>query len=123
MPDPVLQGCRILVAEDEYMLADDLCAELSDAGATVVGPAGNVGDALNLIGSGMEVDGAILDINLRGEMIFPAADLLAGRGVPFVFTTGYDASAIPNRFGAIARCEKPVDMAKVVQALGRAIRT
>jgi len=121
--DRSLRGCRILVAEDEYMLADDLCAELANAGAIVVGPAGTVEDVLELARSEPDLDGAILDINMRGEMVFPVAETLMERGVPFVFTTGYDASAIPPRFDRVVRCEKPIDLGKVAQALGRAIAT
>lgn len=123
MADRSLRGCRILVAEDEYMLADDLCAELANAGAIVVGPAGTVEDVLELARSEPDLDGAILDINMRGEMVFPVAETLMERGVPFVFTTGYDASAIPPRFDRVVRCEKPIDLGKVAQALGRAIAT
>lgn len=121
MPEQNLRDRRILVVEDEYMLADDLRAELDEAGAVVVGPAGTVEDAMALIGSGEPIDGAVLDVNLRGEPVFPAADLLAERGVPFLFTTGYDQSAIPERFERVPRCEKPIDMARVAREIGRAI--
>ena len=121
MPDRTLRDCRVLVVEDEYMIADELCIELGDAGAVVLGPVGTIGDALALISAQPHIDGAILDVNLRGERAFPAADLLVERYVPFVFTTGYDASAIPPRFKDVVRCEKPVNMRKIVQAIGRAI--
>ncbi|MCC2976651.1 response regulator [Sphingomonas sp. PL-96] len=89
MPEATLRGCRVLVVEDEYMLADELQMELSDAEVIVLGPIGTLEDALDLIRSEPHIDGAILDVNLRGEMASPAADLLIERGVPFVFTTGY----------------------------------
>ena len=121
MPERTLRDCRILVAEDEYMLADELCAELVDVGAVVLGPAGTLEDALDLISANSHIDGAILDVNLQGKMIFPAADLLGERKVPVVFTTGYDASVIPSRFLHVARCEKPVNIVRVTQAIGRAV--
>ena len=121
MAESALHDCRILVAEDEYLIADEFCMELGEAGAVVVGPAGTVEDALQLIASAPALDGAVLDVNLRGETVYPAADLLIERGVPFVFATGYDASIIPSRFGHVARCEKPVSIAKVVRAIGRAV--
>ena len=121
MSERTLRGCRILVVEDEYMLADEMCTELDDAGAIVLGPTGTVQDALDLISDQPEIDGAILDVNLRGEMAFSAADLLAEREVPFVFTTGYDGSMIPSRFKDVVLCEKPFDLAKVTRAIGRAI--
>ena len=121
MPDHSLRDRRILVVEDEYMLADELRTELGDVGAIVLGPVGTLAQAIDLIGQEESIDGAILDVNLRGKMAYPAADLLLDRGVPFIFTTGYDASSIPGRFGRIACCEKPLSIAKVVRAIGRAM--
>lgn len=121
MPDYTLRHCRVLIVEDEYLLADELELELADAGAIVLGPVGTIEDALALIGAEPDMDGAILDANLRGEMVFPAADLLLERGTPFVFTTGYDASVFPSRFAHIVRCEKPINMKRVTQAIGRVI--
>ncbi|GHD05120.1 response regulator [Tianweitania populi] len=117
MNQATLRDCRILVVEDEYMLADELRSELLDAGAIVLGPVGTIEDALELISAETAMDGAILDINLRGEMVFPAADLLTQRNVPFAFATGYEDSAIPDRFKQITRCEKPVDLNRITQAL------
>lgn len=59
----------------------------------------------------------MLDINLQGELVFPVADGLVARGVPFVFATGYDAAVIPQRFSRMTRCEKPVDVSVIVNAL------
>jgi two-component SAPR family response regulator len=123
MTEHTLRDCRILVVEDEYILANELQIELSDRGATVLGPIAMLEEAMELIDQEHDIDAAILDVNLDGEMVYPAADLLARLGVPFVFTTGYDASAIPPRFEHVVRCEKPVDMAKVTFALGRIART
>ena len=121
MPEPTLRGCRILVVEDEYLLADELQSALEDAGAVVVGPVGTLENAIALIESGQSIDGAILDVNLRGEMAFSAADLLMERGLPFIFTTGYDLSALPPRFANVARCEKPISITKMAAAIGRII--
>ena len=101
-----LTGRSILVAEDEYFLATDLNRELRRAGATVGGPVASVERAMALIESAPRIDGAILDINLGGEMAFPVADALRARGVPFVFATGYDQATIPPRFFDVVRCEK-----------------
>jgi len=120
MTEPNLKDCAILVVEDEYLLADDLCTALSESKATIVGPAPTLEQALALLRTSDRLDGAILDINLRGEPVFPLADELLARNLPFVFTTGYDEAAIPERFQHIARCEKPVHIAQVVQAIGRA---
>lgn len=121
MPELTLGGCHILVVEDEYMLATDLRSELQDQGAIVVGPIGTVDQGIALFNAEAASDGAILYLNLRGEMVYPLADLLIRRGVAFIFTTGYDRAVIPSRFDSIVRCEKPLDMRKVTQAIGRAM--
>ena len=121
MTDRTLHECRVLVGEDEYMLADELEMQLVDAGAIVLGPIGTIEEAVDLIRSERKIDGAILDVNLAGEMIFPVADLLIERGVPFVFTTGYDASIIPSHLKHVVRCEKPINIVRITQAIGRLI--
>lgn len=121
MSDLTLRDCRILVVEDEYMLADELSSELSEAGAIVLGPAGTLEDAMRLIRSEEPIHGAILDVNLRGEMAFAAADMLLARKVPLVFTTGYDLSALLPRFADVVRCEKPTTINKLAAAIGRVI--
>jgi len=112
-----LAGRRLLIVEDEFYLAQDLAQDLSARGATVIGPVPTVDDALDLIEDTDQIDGAMLDLNLQGELAYPVADALIARGVPFVFTTGYDASSIPSRYAAVARCEKPVDPNRVANAL------
>ena len=121
MPELALLGRRILIVEDEYLLAEELMMALSEAGAQVMGPAGFLPDALSLIGDGNAIDAAVLDVHLRGEMVFPAADLLFERGTPFVFTTGFDASMIPKRFAQVSRCEKPLDMNQLIRAVAKAL--
>ncbi|WP_076072327.1 response regulator [Sphingomonas montana] len=112
-----LEGCHILVVEDEYMLADELNMELSVLGATVLGPAGTLEDAIHLIASEVRIDGAILDVNLGGQWAFPAADALTHRQVPFLFTTGYDQSVMPSRFADIVLCEKPINIMQITEAV------
>lgn len=121
MADRTLSKCHVLVVEDEYFLADELQTELEDAGAIVIGPVSDLANAVSLIQTGERIDGAILDANLGGENVFPAADLLVERGVPIVFTTGYDAESMPSRFRQMARCEKPVSLRKVIEAICRAL--
>lgn len=119
MHEHLLRGRRVLIAEDEYLLAYCLRDELEQAGATVLGPAPSVDAALALIESSPMTDGAVLDINLNGELVFAAADALAARGVPFVFTTGYEQGAVPERYSHVTRYEKPFDPADIVRALLR----
>ena len=118
MPEPILNHCRILVVEDEYLLADELRRKLEGVGAVVLGPVGTVNDAMAMINSEIHIDGAVVDVNLRGEMAYPAADLLLQRAIPFLFTTGYDASALSPRFEGVPRCEKPLNMSKVAETIG-----
>jgi DNA-binding response OmpR family regulator len=117
MSEQSLLGIVILVVEDEYYAADDLRRELTRLGAQVIGPASNLEMALELIEGSVVIHAAILDINLGGEMVFPAADRLKDKGVPFLFATGYDQSVIPSRFSHIPRCEKPVAPEKLASAL------
>jgi len=113
-----LRGMRVLIVEDEYVVASDLVSLLKDAGAMVAGPVASVGDALLLVTDGENgLDAAVLDVNLHGERVFPVADALADRGVPLVFTTGYDESVIPTAYASVPRCEKPVDHEALVGLL------
>ena len=105
-----LKGRRVLVVEDEYMLAEDLREGLESQGAEVMGPVATVADALELLRSGPAPDLAILDINLGGEMAYPVADALRARDIPFIFATGYNAQAIPKAYADVPRAEKPVEI-------------
>jgi len=107
MADAPLQGSRILIVEDEYLLADDLANALTDAGAEVVGPLGSVEEGLALIAVDRFIDAAVLDVNLRGDMVFPVADALRSHGIPFAFATGYDEWALPDRFADAPHVGKP----------------
>ncbi|MFL6585522.1 MAG: response regulator [Luteimonas sp.] len=117
MTRSVLEGCRILIVEDEYLIATAFSLELADQGASVVGPAPTVRHALSLIDTGERLDLAVLDANVRGEPFHPIADLLAARAVPFLLVTGYDRNAIPARYQHLPILEKPVEAATVVAAL------
>ena len=113
----MLDGRRILLVEDEYFIVRDMARAFAAAGAAVIGPAATVAEALRLIAASGPMDGAVLDINLQGEMVFPVADALTTRGVPFLFATGYDRETIPDRFAHCIRCEKPVKPDQVAKAL------
>jgi CheY-like chemotaxis protein len=114
-----MQGRRVLVVEDEYLLAEDLREELEDQGAEVMGPVASVADALALLESGPVPDMAFLDINLGGEMAYPVADALRARDIPFIFATGYEAHAIPKAYADVPRVEKPVEVGQVTSKLIR----
>jgi CheY-like chemotaxis protein len=113
-----LEGLRILVVEDEYAVAADVTWSLEDNGAEVVGPAPTIEDALTLIGAqGPTLDRAVLDVNLRGEKVFPVADALMKLAVPFVFSTGYEDTMFPRAYAGVQRLTKPLDLAALLVAL------
>src|SRR5437868_13201661 len=99
---------RILVVEDEYMIAQDMAYELELLGAEIVGPVGSLAAGLRLVESEAGIDTAFLDINLNCERAYPIADMLLARGTTVIFTTGYDEAAIPARYAHVPRCGKPV---------------
>src|SRR4051794_19599940 len=107
-PDAPEDPLSILVVDDETMIAMFLEDMLIDLGCKVVGPAGAVAPAMALIeASGQGLDGALLDVNLRGELVYPVADVLTRQGVPFVFVSGYAAHGIDPRYAAIQAVAKP----------------
>ena len=111
------EGRRILVIEDDFVISLDFAERLKELGVDVIGPVGNIDDALDLVAETTVIDGAVLDLNLGGEMSYPVADALAERNIPFVFTTGYDQANIAGRFSGVTRCGKPVDLTNALQAL------
>ncbi|MBN4097828.1 MULTISPECIES: response regulator [unclassified Methylobacterium] len=112
-----LAGRRVLLVEDDYFIAVDLKSGFEEGGAQVLGPVASVGEALALIAGTTEIDAAVLDINLQDELVYPVADALHARGVPFLFATGYDPVAVPSLHGAVALCQKPIDPEVVARAL------
>ena len=119
--DGRLAGKRILVVEDEVivsMLIEDI---LGDLGATVVGPASRVGQALDLLSEEPELDAALLDLNLAGEVTIPVAEELKRRGVPFAFATGYGAAGLPEGFSGQAVLQKPFQEHDIHRVLGEVL--
>jgi len=117
-----LAGMRILIVEDEYLLAADLSRALQSRKVTVIGPHPDVSSGLRALQAG-GIDAAVLDVNLRGQNSYPIAGELAARGIPFLFTTGYDDWAIQPEYAHVARLEKPFDsrafLLAVQKLLGR----
>jgi two-component SAPR family response regulator len=115
-----LAGKRVLIVEDEPLIASQLAYQMTAEGAEVIGPVASVDAALDLI-SNTHLDGATLDIKLMGNKTFEVADVLTNHGIPFVFLTGYDAGAVPARHRNVSRVEKPVTPAVVSRALQAAL--
>lgn len=106
---PSLRGRRVLLVEDDFLIGEALSDLLTEAGADVLGPVGWAGEALALVERG---DGpihvAVLDVDLHGQRSYPVADALMARGIPFVFTTGYNGKAVDPAYRDHPRHEKPV---------------
>jgi CheY-like chemotaxis protein len=118
--DDAFAGKRVLVVEDEMivaMLIEDILAEL---GAEVVGPATRNARALELLAEG-PVDAAILDVNLGSETTLLTARELRARGIPFAFATGYGAAGVPAEFEGQPFLPKPFREADLREALARAL--
>ncbi|WP_064696755.1 helix-turn-helix domain-containing protein [Rhizobium aegyptiacum] len=106
----------VLVVEDDYALASELASKLAAIGMKVVGPAPSVEQALRYI-EDSRVEVAILDINLGGTMVFPVADELSKRNIPFFFATGYGRDVVPPRFADRIFVEKPLETSAIYSAL------
>jgi CheY-like chemotaxis protein len=111
---------RILIIEDEPMVAMMTSRLVADLGAVVLGPFMAPGEAREAIDPG--VDAALLDVNIGGEFIYPLADELMLKGVPIIFVTGYQAAAIDQRFAKFPVLTKPVERNELTLALVRAIQ-
>lgn len=120
MTSPI-DGCRVLIVEDEYFIASDLRRGLDAAGATVVGPVGDLGSALRLVES-EALDVALLDVNLAGEASYPVAEALTRLGVPLLFLTGYDGWSMPERFRAAPRMAKPFAADALIARIGDMVK-
>ena len=115
----VLSGKRVLIVEDEMLVAlliEDILVEL---GCKPVGPFGSVEEAISAVGS-EPIDLAVLDVNLAGEMVYPVAERLEERHIPFLFVSGYGDEAIPDGHLDWKVCTKPFhgrDLARMMAAL------
>lgn len=112
-----LAGRKILIVEDEYLIAEDLAALLREAHADIIGPAASLPHAMRLVADTDHIDAAVLDINLRGVEVFPCVDELRSRGIPALFMTGYGENNVLANYAAIGRCEKPLGASHVVEEL------
>lgn len=114
-------GLRVFVAEDEALVAMLVEDMLTDIGCTVIGPAANLEEALDLARES-EMDIAVLDVNLAGRPVFPVADILRERGVPYIFASGYGESGVSDDHKGAPVLQKPFresDLARVLAEFKR----
>ena len=109
---------RILIVEDESLVAMLLEDCLVELGYQVVATAANVDAALKLVDAG-DMDLAVLDVNLAGTLSFPVAEALEARGVPYIFVTGYAASGLPEQYRHRYGVQKPFRVRDLQQALAQ----
>lgn len=108
------QGRRVLIAEDDYLVATELANEFRAANAQVIGPCASLAEATRLAGTSQM---AVLDVDLKGQMVFPLADRMLREGVPFVFYTGFDKPLLPPRFADVVCINKPMSARATVRIL------
>lgn len=115
-----LEGLRILVVEDEGAVALMIQDMLEDLGCEVEALVGRVADACRLAAT-TAADLALLDVNLGGQRVFPVADILRDRKIPFVFSTGYGESGLPPEFSGSPLLGKPFSAADLRKAIALAV--
>lgn len=119
-PANPLSGLRLLLVEDEAMVAMMVEDMLHDLGCVVVEVAGTV--TRGLAAAEREIDGAVLDVNLGSEAVFPVAEALKARGVPFIFSTGYGTAGIEANYAGVPILAKPYELRTLREQLLRALR-
>ena len=108
---------RVLVVEDETLIAVMIEEAFVELGCEIVGPTGRLDRALQLANTG-NFDAAILDVNIRGGKVYPVAEMLVARGVPFVFASGYGDWALPEALRDRPRLMKPFTMSALEEQIG-----
>jgi CheY-like chemotaxis protein len=116
-----LLSCSVFLVEDEALIRMMVAEMVEELGHTVCAEAGRLNEAIGMARSAL-FDLAIMDVNLAGEIVTPAADMVASRGLPIIFATGYEASALPERFRNRPMLRKPFQMDAMEDAIKRAVR-
>jgi len=112
-----LTGRTVLIVEDDFLIADDFAAMLRSAGATVIGPAESLPQAIRMAQSCNSLDCALLDIDLQGVAVFPLARELRNAAIPMIFMTGIGCDNIPQEFADILCIGKPTGSCHVAGEL------
>jgi CheY-like chemotaxis protein len=118
-----LTGRRVMVVEDELLVAMGLEDALTSLGCEVLGPFPSLAEANAALDAGAAPDAAVLDVNVRGEFVYPLAERLKALKVPVVLCSGYaEVAMIPTSFAGMRRVSKPFSDEVLVEALADAIR-
>jgi len=113
-----LSACRLLIVEDEYVIAETLAEALRDAGATIVGVVGWLNEATHFASAHAgEFNCAVVDINLHGALSYPLIDLLSAQGIHVVLLTGFGVEALEAGYRKLPRCEKPFNQDRLISML------
>jgi CheY-like chemotaxis protein len=115
------RGARVLVVEDESLVAMMLADMLAEIGCEVIGPVGTCAEALRLVDDGHALDLALLDVNLGGETAYGVADALSRRAVPFIFVSGYGASGLDPHYADALILAKPFEPAMLARVIGEVL--
>jgi CheY-like chemotaxis protein len=116
-----LTGCRILVVEDEYFIAEEIKVLLVKLGAVVIGPLSDQFEAIEVL-SDVEIDCAVLDIDIRGRAVFPLTRALRQRDIPWLYASGYSESLVPEEWRGRAHVEKPIVSEALVASIQGILR-
>lgn len=119
--DAPLRGLRILVVEDQAPIALQVEDMLVESDCEVVGPASRVEQALKLLDE-QDVDAAVLDLNIAGEMVYPVADLMDARGLPYVFATGCDPADLAGPYRQKQVLQKPFSRRALIEAMEQVLQ-
>ncbi|WP_434557352.1 response regulator [Pseudomonas sp. Z5-35] len=115
-------GIRVLLVEDEGTVAMLIEEMLEELGCTVVASVPRLAVAREMAGAA-QIDLAILDVNLAGERVFPVAEILRSRDIPFLFSTGYGASGVPGEFAGYPVLHKPFSESELQQKIALTLKS
>jgi len=116
----LLQGRRVLIVEDDFLVTQLLKEVIEDEGGAVVGPYGWVTDALDLIARQPDAfDCAVVDVNLHGTKSYAVADALDALGVSFILSTGYGTAMLDSAYSHYPHCEKPFEIEVLIETLAQ----
>ena len=119
---PYVANRRVLVVEDEWLIAEQITTALEEAGYEVVGPVGRLGQALALL-DGTPIDVAVIDVNVHEDRSFSLAAELSRLAIPFAFLSGYSSGDLPSRFSQTPLLQKPVNAERLRSCVGHLLKT